>query len=64
VRFRSGFFEALLLLLRDSGVREGQMKYSLQTTGTRAGLLEGNTWRKMEQGQNTPELNKGLPSCM
>lgn len=49
--------------MRDLGVREVQMKYTLQTTETRAGLLEMNTLRKMEKGQNTPDLNNGLPSC-
>lgn len=64
MRFRSGFFKASLLLTRDSGVQEGQTKYTLQSTGTRAGLLEVNTLRKMGKGQNTPDLNNGLLSCM
>lgn len=50
VRFTSGYFEVSLLLMPDWGVQEGQMKYSLQTTGTRTFLLEVSTLREMEKG--------------
>lgn len=45
-------------------VQEGQMKYSLQTTGTRAFLLEMSTLREMEKGLTTPDLNNRLLYCV
>lgn len=45
-------------------MQEGQVKYILQITGTRAGLLEVNTLKKIEKGQNISDVNSGLPACL
>lgn len=47
--------------MKDLELHKGQMKAIVQTTGTRADVLEVNTLMKMKEDQNTP--HNGLTSA-